>query len=537
MTENAELVRAQLDRIVASKTFRQAKRLCALLEFAVEETLQGRANLITAPTVALEIFSNGRDIDERSEGLVRVQARQLRMKLSSYYEGEGRNDPLRISMPQGGYAASFQKPNSIQVDKPTSDIVDCIEIGIAPFTYHGDDPHELELIATIQGYVATSLSRFANVRVIRLDQAELFSATSSAPRVPELILTGHFVREKAGAILTVDLVSKKTQGIVWSFRSRQERSHGSCDEWRRKAASQIAVNIGSQSGVVATHLLDIWAQEKAAVDPVTILSLELARYRVRPTTKEHLRLREAFEKIIQNGSAKPIAWSALAYLYVEEHRFFLNPKTDNTSALKRAMTTVQVAIGREPSLAEHWAVLSMVYFELRELERAESAARKALERNPDNTDAMIVLSHYLWNSGETKEGLALTETALSLQENPPSWYNFARVHDLILNGDYEAANHENAKIEMHNWFWCLVLDATIQGHLGREPAFRAAWSKLEETAQWFIELLKSDRPGWVFPEGFVEKILAGIEKGKQLSNKPSATITDVREHRAKAMLK
>ena len=102
-------IRHQLGRIITSATFRQSDRLRAFLKFSVTETLAGRNTSISAPTVAVEVFGEGRELDQKSESLVRVQARQLRLKLVQYYDTEGVDDPIRIEIPAGGYVSTFRR--------------------------------------------------------------------------------------------------------------------------------------------------------------------------------------------------------------------------------------------------------------------------------------------------------------------------------------------------------------------------------------------------------------------------------------------
>src|SRR5579875_1044621 len=100
-------VRRQLARITGSALFRASLRLRAFLTFVVEVTLSGQAHRIKAYTIAIEALGRGDDFDPQTDAIVRVEAGRLRQALSRYYAGTGRDDPLVIAIPRGGYVPVF----------------------------------------------------------------------------------------------------------------------------------------------------------------------------------------------------------------------------------------------------------------------------------------------------------------------------------------------------------------------------------------------------------------------------------------------
>lgn len=106
-TPEADAVRAQLDRILASPGFANADRLRRFLRFVVERTLDGEGDTLKEYRLGTEVFDRPSDYDPRLDSIVRVEARRLRSKLAEYYEGPGRADPVLIRVDKGGYAATF----------------------------------------------------------------------------------------------------------------------------------------------------------------------------------------------------------------------------------------------------------------------------------------------------------------------------------------------------------------------------------------------------------------------------------------------
>jgi adenylate cyclase len=102
-------IRAELDRILASKGFSSAGRLSKLLRFVVEKTLAGDTDQLKEYSVGIEVFDRDEKYDPRLDSIVRVEAGRLRSRLDEYYNGEGAGATIRISLPKGGYTPLFER--------------------------------------------------------------------------------------------------------------------------------------------------------------------------------------------------------------------------------------------------------------------------------------------------------------------------------------------------------------------------------------------------------------------------------------------
>ena len=101
-------VRAQLDKILASEGFVNAERLRRFLRFTVEASLNGDEGQIKEYLIGREVFDRDDRYDPRLDPIVRVEARRLRTRLEEYYDGPGRQDPLRIELPKGSYVPAVR---------------------------------------------------------------------------------------------------------------------------------------------------------------------------------------------------------------------------------------------------------------------------------------------------------------------------------------------------------------------------------------------------------------------------------------------
>src|SRR6476620_6250643 len=103
-----KLVRQQLTRILASKTFSQVERLKRFITFIVDETVAGRGGDLKEYVIGVQVFGKEPSFDPRTDPIVRVQARRLRTRLERYYRDEGNSDELIVDLPKGGYAPVFR---------------------------------------------------------------------------------------------------------------------------------------------------------------------------------------------------------------------------------------------------------------------------------------------------------------------------------------------------------------------------------------------------------------------------------------------
>ncbi len=102
-----ELVASALEGILASREFRNATRKRRFVQFVVNEALAGRTDHIKAYAIALDVFDRDASFDPMLDPIVRIQAGRIRRSLERYYDTEGADARVRITIPKGSYAPQF----------------------------------------------------------------------------------------------------------------------------------------------------------------------------------------------------------------------------------------------------------------------------------------------------------------------------------------------------------------------------------------------------------------------------------------------
>ena len=263
--------------MLASKGFANAGRLSRLLRYVADKTLAGQADQLKEYAVGVEVFDRDDKYDPRLDSIVRVEAGRLRSRLDEYYNGEGANAPVRITLPRGGYVAQFEPrvapPHTAAVGSPTSTAsswakwpltlgliaaVAALVVwlggstrtpaetgapGVAVLAFSGDDA---QLAARMTDTVTAELARLGTVSVASHTSAMQFAGTRAPLTEIAAALNVDFVveasidQEPAGLLAVVRLVDTATNRKVWVGDYR-----GAAGD-QRAISQRVAFDVGAE---------------------------------------------------------------------------------------------------------------------------------------------------------------------------------------------------------------------------------------------------------------------------------------------------
>lgn len=104
---HAEDVSAELRRVLESRDFPATERNRKFLAYIVQRELDGAPQEISPKHVATRVFGRSPSFNPSQDPIVRIEAGRLRRDLEFYYLKSGSRDPLRITVPKGGYRPVF----------------------------------------------------------------------------------------------------------------------------------------------------------------------------------------------------------------------------------------------------------------------------------------------------------------------------------------------------------------------------------------------------------------------------------------------
>src|SRR5271163_320032 len=78
-------VRRQMQRLLETAHFKNSRRYPALLQFIVEETLEGRGEFLKERLLGVRVFKRPPDYDTANDPIVRVTIAEIRKRIAQYY--------------------------------------------------------------------------------------------------------------------------------------------------------------------------------------------------------------------------------------------------------------------------------------------------------------------------------------------------------------------------------------------------------------------------------------------------------------------
>jgi hypothetical protein len=126
-TASSADARAQVERILQSKIFRNSEVLCHLFKYLADKSLHGQGEELKEYTIGLDALGKPASFDPRQESVVRMHTARMRQKIAEYYRTDGADDPIIVEMPKGGFRVTFEPRR--QIVSPTSTPAPKAQIG------------------------------------------------------------------------------------------------------------------------------------------------------------------------------------------------------------------------------------------------------------------------------------------------------------------------------------------------------------------------------------------------------------------------
>lgn len=131
----AEDERRELNAVAAA--LGSSARLQRLLTYIGESYFQGETEKLHEYGIATEVFGRSKTTFNAGEdAIVRVEAHRLRKRLKDYYEGEGKDHPVQLSIPSGSYVPVFTR-SALASAAPEVEIASAPARSGVPWWYYG----------------------------------------------------------------------------------------------------------------------------------------------------------------------------------------------------------------------------------------------------------------------------------------------------------------------------------------------------------------------------------------------------------------
>ena len=515
------IVEQQLKRILASSQFSETTRLARFLDYVVRQTLDGNQEALKGYTIGLDVFDKPEDFDPSIDTIVRVQAGKLRSRLDLFYAGEGLDDPLRIIIPKGSYAAVFElalDPDVAAGVLPSvgdQNASDSASVAVMPFDNLSGDLDQEFLADGFTEEIIDALSRFRELRVISRHSTFRYKNKPFDPRElaadlgVRFLLEGSVRRLQDQLRITARLVDAASGQQLASEVYDREMSAQNLFGIQQEIAAQIAAEVGEPFGVI--HRIGARRRAETKVLDAYECRLLASEYWRAPTAEDHGRVVKLLERAVSIDPDYAGAWAMLGIVYGDEMRAGFNLKP-GSPALERALEASQRAVDLDPANAAGYYALFLTRFHRGEFDLFNAAGEKALRLNPNYPDMLADLGTCKAFAGDWEEGLELLARALILSPNPPGWYRAVLVLNHYRLDNYEAALSEVRQMGNSLWERQGLLELMILGQLGLVSEARTLLEKILTDLPYYTEFIERSFEVWHLPDDLQQKMLAGWQQ-------------------------
>jgi len=413
-----EQIRAQVEKILASRLFARSERLCRFVRFCVEAALDAKSDQLKEQLIGVEVFDRKADYDPRTDPIVRVEARRLRSKLKAYYAGSGRPDGLLIEVPKGAYVPSFRMRNASQSaaqqprPQPIANQLEERSIAVLPFTnltpetgadYFSDGLTEelIHLLTRIPRLRVVAWSSMSQLRGRDQDLAGIRQQLKVAT-----VLRGSIRRTPGRVRVTAQLIDAQSGAYLWS------------EAYDRQLENLLAIQEEMARAIVDTLRLSLtWrgggAERKLPNLDCYNLCLQ-GRFHANKRTPDGLRQSVVcFEQAVATDESSADAYAGLADAYSLMADYGI---ADPTEIVPKARSAAEKALRLDPQSSEAHVSLAFIRSTYEwDWAGAEALYRRGIELNPGYSRAHHWFgTDYLAHLGQFDEAVTEVQTARHL---------------------------------------------------------------------------------------------------------------------------
>jgi TolB-like protein len=456
---DAESVRAQLERILSHPLYDSSPRRRRMLRYLVEETLAGRADQLKGFGIALAVFDRDESFDPQADPVVRIEARRLRSDLDGYYAGPGHEDPLRISIPKGSYAAlAYWQDSRPAPTPPASNGRAEPPSGEVPF----DHPLPAESrpgptggtrtvlsMARKDAFLALSVLLLAGIAALWFWQWQKTSAVTSVQlqALPVIVLPfGESGDNSDDAFLAEAMTQELIADLMQFSGLRLYTANASYGQDPMMDSTALGKELGvgylvRGSLTIEGGRLRVLADLENATTGEVIWSKtydieadphDLLVVRSEVVADIATRLGQSYGAIKSDllDRAENFESTGMeSYLCVQRSQKYR--RTFDTGMLDSLMSCLESATRKDPTYADAWALLGWlkmdsVRFEvmppslaMQKMAEALQATKHAVELDPYSLYALQALASVMYYSGQIDESEKVMSRALALNPNDP----------------------------------------------------------------------------------------------------------------------
>jgi TolB-like protein len=412
--------------------------LSQFLRLVVEWHLEGREHEVKESVIGSLIFGRKTDYDPKSDAIVRTEARRLRALLNEYYLGIGKQDPLVIELPKGGYVPRFRNAETRAAPARLFAVWGWVGIGLVvalaftavalwvrfssrstpipiavlPLINLNEDSADDYLADGFTGELIRNLSAIDGLIVRSQTSSFTFKGKprnvrdAGAQLGADYLVEGSVLRSGSQLRILAQLIRVRDDSALWSEKYECELSNifGTQEEISRAIVNALRLKLGRGRRRYEAN---------AAVYDKYLRARDLGIRLGRPGYVQSIPLLE--EVVAKDPSFAP-AHASLAQAHLILSDGF---NSDIPSEVSKMRTAAERAVELDPLSGEALDALATAYARGAQWEQAERGFRHAIRVEPGRSESHSHFAmYYLLALGRLKE--AIRELRLAEQNDPLS---------------------------------------------------------------------------------------------------------------------
>jgi adenylate cyclase len=518
-----EAIQVQLERILQSAKFRASDKQRKFLSFVVKETLEGRASQIKGYTIAVVVYGRTETFDPQVDPIVRVEAGRLRRALEHYYLTAGKNDPVRIKIPKGGYVPSF---HTVQMqltgaqthtsEREDNTLSTGQFVAVMPLINMTGDKQQEYFVDGLTEELTNELARYQDFQIIASQSTMRFKGQKADPKEVgrdlgvRFLLTGNVRKDFKTVKATIRLLDTSTGVQIWGKSYKRVQTAADLIAVQEEIAHSVIGAIADQYGLI-NRRLSRESRKKAPADLKAYDAiLRFYHYETKLTSQAFKKALAALEQAIEIDPEYGLAWAMLGHLHADNHALGF---CDIEASLEKALTFVQKGVALAPDNQFARDALSLVYFHQGDKDFFLQHVEQTIALNPHSPYIVGVAGWHMALFGEWDRGLTLLKKGMKLNPYHPSWFHLAPFMDYYRRGEYENAFTEALKFNYPELYLDPMMRAATLGRLGRKQEAKTAVSQLLKLEPDFVTRGRLLVSRYVKVDDLIDKIMEGLRKG------------------------
>ena len=552
----ADDVRVQLARLLASNAFPASPRRRRLLEYVVEQTLTGHGDRLKAYELAVAVLERNANFNSQGDPIVRVEMAQLRRDLEHYYLAEGRAEPIRITIPKGHYIPAFEVRDQQSASETRGPVASPgrrfrwhLHIGWRTGAAVG--LAALLLVASAWGWLewrtveqqigpavivlpfeplsggedgrllASGLTNGLIVDLMRFDGMQVFAGLPSsqgraelppaAAEAPAYVVAGGVERAPTRVRVTARLSDRDSLQVLWSRTYDRALTATDIFDVQADLSAAIVGQLAQVYGVITAAATSGLRRTR----PETLFAYDCVQrafaYRRTFAMELYPSVRACLEEAVRRDAGYAGAWAMLAFAHLDAARYGLVEPAARAGELDAGLAAAQRAVELAPGSVRSLQSLAALRFGRGEYDEAESVQRRAIALNPHDPESLAQLGWRLVVRGQWEEGGTLLQEAINRSMVVPAWYHETLAVARYLGGDLQRARDE-AELGKEDCCPGYAILAITEAALGKTAAARAA---LDAALRQTPQLARDPAAYWanfqVAPE-VIERLNVGLVK-------------------------